>query len=149
MARVRPADHADAACVVALARAMHDESPRYRGHSFDPLKVADHFHALVPLGGAFVAETDGRIVGLLAGFVIEDFFGHDKVAGEYALYVLPEARGGSAGARLLAAFEAWGRRQGAKEAYLGITAGIDTERVAQFYERLGYQRVGVSLTKEL
>lgn len=149
MASVRAADHADVGCVVALARAMHAESPRYRSHTFDPIKVANTFHAVVPTGGAFVAEQDGRIVGLLAAFVIEDFFGHDKVAGELALYVLPEARGGTAGARLLRAFEAWGKAQGAREAFLGISAGIENERVAGLYERLGYARIGLSLVKEL
>lgn len=148
MASVRTADAGDVAGVVALARAMHAESPVYRVRPFDPHKTAATFLGALPAGGAFVAESGGRIVGLMVGYLAEDFFGSAVIAGEYALYVLPEARGGTSAVRLLEAFEAWARRAGAVGGFLGVTAGIDDERVAALYMKLGYRPAGAAFAKE-
>lgn len=148
MASIRTADQADVAGVVALAQTMHAESPVYRVRPFDPRRVAVTFLGLLPAGGAFVAESDGKIVGLLAGYLVEDFFGSAVIAGEHALYVLPEVRGGTAAVRLLGAFESWAKAHGAIGGFLGVTAGIDDERVAELYVRLGYRPAGAAFAKE-
>lgn len=152
MVEVRPAELADVPAVLGLARRMHAESPRYRGRNFDESKVERTLQAVMTgalPGGALVAVSGGTVVGMIAGFVVEQFFGPDKTASDFALYVAPEHRGGSAGVRLVKTFEKLVRALGALDLTLGISAEIDAERVAGLYERLGYRRSGFTLVKEL
>lgn len=147
--KVRPAVEGDIPTMVRLGRRLHAESPRYRDRHFDPDKVTGIARAVIAQGGAHVAEDDGKIVGLIAGFVVEHWFGRDKMASDFTFYVAPEARGGRAALMLVRAFEAWAISQGVKDIVPGVSTELNVEGVAAFYNRLGYRTYGATFLKEV
>lgn len=148
---VRAATLDDMAAILEMGRALHDESPRYAHLSFNEEKVFNLAHQVLtgPRGGAFVAEKDGRIVGMVAGYVIEHWFSDDVIASDYTFYVWPAHRGGRAALLLWREFEAWAKAHGAVDCVPGITTGINMESTARFFEHLGYARAGYTFFKRL
>ncbi len=145
--QIRPAQPHDLVQLLEMGRLMHAESPRFRPVPFSTEKAQQLIEQLISRGGAFVAEVDGALVGMFGGVVFEHFFSTTKMAADVVLYVTPEYRGGSLAARLVHAFERWAIEAGADELVLGVSTGIEAERTAGLYERLGYERSGISLLK--
>lgn len=154
---VRPATVADIPEMVAMGRALHDESPRYARLGFDQEKVEQLIRSMVvgtlvtdPTGGALVAEKGGKLVGMIGGFIASPFFSRDKFASDYTFYVRPEQRRrGRAAIALMRAFEAWAAEQGAVDILPGISTMIDAESTVSFYEKLGYERYGYAMIKRI
>jgi GNAT superfamily N-acetyltransferase len=144
MTTIRTADHGDIPEIVALSALMHAES-RYAVLPYSTTKIADLGARLIdwPDGFLQVACKGGRIVGLMAGFVIEHFASTARVAGEYALFVESDSRGTRAAIRLLRAYRAWADSRGAVLISAGITTGVHTDVTAKFYESMGACQVGV------
>jgi predicted GNAT superfamily acetyltransferase len=65
------------------------------------------------------------------------------------VYVTPTRRGGIAARMLIDAFERWARDKGAARVLLGITTGVRTDATETFYNKLGYNTVGVLTIKEM
>ena len=149
MVKVRQATLDDGSEGIRLSRLMHDESPRFRSHTMDIAKIGHLIIYLINSGGAFVAEEDGQLVGMLAGIVSEDFFGPDKVATDLIVYMIPEKRASGAGLHMIKMFERWAISQGATEICLGVSTGINTERTVQVYERFGYQQIASTTVKRV
>lgn len=151
MAEIRSATVEDVPAMLAMMKALHDESPHYASLSFSDAKterfllgVVAHEEAV-----AFVAVVDGVAIGLIIGFAVEYYFGDDKYASDFTFYVAPEHRGGFAFVRLLRAFEHWAESSGVRDIILGVSTELDAERTIAMYERLGYQRSTVALTKRV
>ena len=150
MAEIRWATEADIPQLVALGKRLHEEAPRYRGTIYDEKKVAALAHRIIhspETGCALVAEKGGRIVGTIAGFVTEHWFGPSKFAADLTVFLAPEWRGGSIFIKLLRRFEDWAQSAGAAELVLGISTGIDPAVTGAMYERLGYTSYGTSYVK--
>lgn len=146
---IRTAQESDADVLVRMGRAMYAESPRYSVVLFSEEKCRALIAKLLPTGGVFVADFGGLVVGMIAGYCVEHFFGPGKYAGDLVVYVLPEFRGSSAAARLIRALEEWATAQGAGEILLGVSTEVDLERTSTFYQRLGYRESGRSLIKHV
>ncbi|MFC8537371.1 GNAT family N-acetyltransferase [Streptomyces sp. NPDC057249] len=144
---VRPREDADLGAAAAVLAGVH-ESDGY------PVEgVADPEAWLSPEGllGAWVAERDGRIVGHVAvnragsGEDVARLWRDGGGAGDAEVAVLArffvgrDARGASAGARLMGAAEAYARAHG-----MPLVLEVLTKDVAaiRLYERLGWQRIG-------
>lgn len=85
----------------------------------------------------WVAESDGRLVGMVAGWVFQHPFSGQPIASELVWWVEPEARG-TVGIRLLDAFETWAKKRGAT----GIQMiAPESSSIGALYERRGYRRV--------
>lgn len=145
MAKVRYARYEDIPALVRLGRAMHAESPRYRDCNFDERKIENEARFAIEGGGLlgeprvlFVAEHNGELVGMFAGYLTHHWFGNDAIASDQVFYVAPEHRGSFAAVRLLDAFEAWAVASGAKEIGPWISTEVAPEAVARFFERKGY-----------
>ena len=137
---IRPMTAQDIPALLVLGAAMHGES-RYANLDFDPQKLWQLGETM--LGNpdswlAVVVERDGCIVGFCFGYVAPHFFGNDLTSGDLAIYVVPEHRGGTIGARLVKLYTSWCEAKGVKEPLLGVSAGITPERTGRLYERLGY-----------
>lgn len=140
---IRPATSNDIGSLLLLAEQMHAESD-YRRFPFAVSKMAALFNGLLAGAGCiFVAERDGQVVGLVAGYCEENWFTTARVAGEYGLFVTQAARGASIAAGLMNAFRAWAEGQGADQIVVGVTTGVHTERTAALYERMGFRRSGI------
>lgn len=147
MLKVRRLEHADIEQVFAMSKAMHEESPRFRDKPFREEKAQALIGHLIAVGGGFVADLDGVLVGMVGGMLVEHFFSSQKFSTDLVVYVLPAFRGSSAGVRLIAAYEEWAFANGAEEVGLGVSAGVEQERTVCIYERLGYKMASYTLIK--
>src|SRR5690606_19792445 len=137
---------------VELGEMMHAESPRFRALTYDPVKVAGVALRLIydPAAQVLVAEQGGQLIGMLAGMIVEHFFGDDCYATDYVFYVHPAYRGTSAAPRLYRAWEELLKADGrVKEVLLGISTEIHPERTRRFYERLGFRETGAIMVRGL
>lgn len=135
---IRPMMMKDAPQIVSMASDMHQEST-YKNLDFDPVKLIDIVEMVCcePEYFAFIYD-DGEIKGLAVGYVMEHFFGHDLTSGDLAIYVKPEHRRGRVGVDLVVAYREQCLKLGVKEPLLGVSAGINPERIGKLYQRLGF-----------
>lgn len=150
---VRPVQREDVVPLVEIGKVMHKESV-YAHLDYDIEKLHQ-------LGEGIAANPDsdwaaftaiaatGERIGMLVGYIAEHTFGRDKVAQDFINFVLPERRGIMAGKAMIHMFEDWAKRKGVAEVYLGITTGVEVERTAKLYERLGYERAGILFKKRV
>jgi GNAT superfamily N-acetyltransferase len=90
-----------------------------------------------PDSDTFVAEAEGRIVGFVGTGVAED---EGEARELFAIYVLPEAWGSTAGSGLMQAAVDAMRGRGATAAILWVLE--DNPRARRFYEREGWVEDG-------
>lgn len=96
---------------------------------------------------AYVAEQDGRVVGMV-GLEAFPAFHRDGLHGYVTALVVDESvRGSGVGAALMAQAEAWFRELGVKR--VNLTTALHREEAHAFYERLGYTFTGKRYTKIL
>jgi len=131
--------------VVELAAVMYRESVNYRRLEFSPERVREMVVMVMQNGFAVVAVKDGRIIGLMAGSLVQPAFSRDLMACDFLLYILPQHRGGTAANRLVNAYVRWARQCGAKMITVGVTAGIDNDAAIAFYKAMGFRASGVQM----
>lgn len=154
MAEVRRATAADTPALIAMGRALHAESPRYRDMPFSEAKLARlaarlQGTLLAEDAGVFVAEAGGEPVGMAVVILAERWFNEERFATDLTMYVKPEHRGGRLFLRLVQAMEDWARAQGVRDIAIGVSTEIHPQRTVHAYERLGYTLTGHTLTKTL
>lgn len=146
---IRTATEQDLPVLIALGESMHQES-RFRSILFVPEKLEITLRSLMQSGGCvLVAEQSGKIVGGFAGGVCEYFFSNEKMAGDLALFVDPDRRGGIIAAALIKRFIEWSRDSGVKNVELGVSTGVHPEATGALFERLGFARQGGLYLMEL
>jgi GNAT superfamily N-acetyltransferase len=84
----------------------------------------------------FVAEQDGKIVGMTGGVSYPAYFNHGCKAAQ-EMFWWCESPG--AGRRLYAALEAWARGQGCKMMTMIALQDSSAERMGRLYKRMGYR----------
>jgi GNAT superfamily N-acetyltransferase len=151
---VRRAKRSDAPQLLAMGRAMLQESPRFRAMEFDEKKVAalgDRISKAMMFEHAavLVAERGGEIVGMMIVMAAERYFGSDRYATDLAVYVKPEQRGSMAFPRLIKAAEAWASERGISDCTFGVSTEVAAEQTAALYKRMGYSLSGYILRKQL
>lgn len=149
---IRFATAADIPALVEGGRRMHALT-RFRSQPYIEAKVAQAFGALIAQGQgkyAFLVAEDGqqRVVGALIGVVEQQIFSDAWTASVMHYDVLPEARMGGYGVRLLKAFETWARNRNAVEISLGVNSGEQLDKLSQFVLRMGYCKVGENYVKD-
>ena len=95
----------------------------------------------------FVAEADGKIVGLAAAvkaLAIGHPGGYVKMNG---IGVLPEYRHLGIGKKLMEHVERFAMEQGAP--YVGLASGINRAEAHAFYEHIGYRKTSYWFRKNL
>lgn len=125
---------------------------RFRELDYRPDKVARSLQALITQGQhkyvLLVAENSaGLVVGALIG-VLEQHVFTDQLSASVMHYdVLPEARMGGYGVRLLRAFERWCANRHVVEINFGVNSGEQLETLARFARRMGYVKTGENYVK--
>jgi len=111
----------------------------------NPAQMAIVVENLIEHEGAaiLVLERDGILVGMIGIICTVHFLSGELCAGEVFWWVTPGHRGD--GVRLLKAAESWAMVRGAKK----LQMIAPTERVGQFYERMGFTRIEIAYQKEL
>lgn len=137
---VRDAEQRDAAAIASLVTEL--------GYPATGDEVARRLERLRASPGAIalVAEsTSGRVAGVATGHVIPCLHSTPIVAKLTMLVVAADSRQVGVGKQLCAAIERWAQDQGA--AKISVTSGLQRSGAHVFYERIGYERTGVRLTK--
>jgi GNAT superfamily N-acetyltransferase len=152
VADVRRATAADFPALIAMGRALHDESPRYRDKPFNPdklLRMGARLQGTLLSEDAaiFVAESGGQPVGMAIPVIAERFFNDERFVTDLTVYVKPEHRGSSAFFRLIRALEAWATEQGVEDKALGVSTEIHADKTVRAYEKLGYRLAGYTMVK--
>lgn len=129
--------------VITLGGMMHEES-QYRDLCFYPKRVIDVCRYILDddqqLG--LIAETNNRIVGMLAGYLRPYEYGDAILAHDRLVYVRPGYRGSSAFIRLVRRYVSWAREMGAEQVFLSQSTAVASHRVHGFYRRLGFEYLG-------
>lgn len=141
---IRPFEITDLPVMIDLGSVMHRESA-YRDLDYSKDKLLalgteaienpDTYYAVIAEDGEFIQ-------GMFCGFLMEHFFGRDKLAADLLVYVHPKYRGGTLLVRMLKAFEKWAVENGAKEMRMGITTELHQERTGKLYDKLGFPQIG-------
>jgi len=137
--------------IVDMARDMHAESPRFSRVPFEAEKVYALTRRLTEedTGLVLVAEDEGVLVGMYAGFLAPYFFSYENYASDVALYVSPGQRGGPLAAQLIQAFVAWATEKGVRELAPGASTEVSTEAVRALYESQGFRVGGYLFLKDI
>lgn len=147
---VREATYADIPHGLAIGALNHAESI-WRDRPYDPVKLEATARQAIddPDWLALVATLDnGQVIGYMIAFLTEFFFNKDKQACDLLVFVSPGHRGSRAALRLIRAYKAWAKSQGAREAILGLRIGTNLERTGRFYRKIGFhQEVPIYVTR--
>lgn len=144
---IRPANPMDMPKLLELGERMHAESPRYSRMKFSHARAYATLSRLMDSDDGFlwVAEIDDEVVGGMAGAIFPHWASDDRVASDLALFMREEYRGGMSIPRLVGEFKRWAWKRDVYIVQVGVTTGVQTEKTAQLYERLGLKRCGVIL----
>jgi GNAT superfamily N-acetyltransferase len=139
--RIRAPLATDGSALAALITAL--------GYPTAPETVPTRLRRLAtdPRATVMVAESAGEVVGVATVHLRDGIHVDAPVAQLTALVVSEGARGTGVGRGLVAAAEAWARRQGA--ARIVVTTALHREGAHLFYERLGYTHTGRRYGREL
>jgi GNAT superfamily N-acetyltransferase len=148
---IRFANMEDLPAIVELASRMHSLT-RFKAYPFHAQKTANSIAALIRHDkgryAVFVAEnSDRKIVGGLIGVMEQQIFSDAFTASIMHIDVVPEARMGGYGVRLIKAFEQWAKNRDVFEICFGVNSGNDSN-LQPLVERLGYRFVGGNFVKE-
>jgi len=94
-------------------------------------------------GAILVLEQGDALIGMIGMLCTVHFLSGELCAGEVFWWVTPGHRGD--GVRLLKAAESWAMVRGAKT----LQMIAPTERVGQFYDRMGFTRIETGYQKAL
>lgn len=141
---IRNATYFDVPEILALAHKYVEEEVSVVGHHSDVWCVNSLSHHLMSSlssddGIVLIARVDGKLTGYLwATTHLMAPWSPLTVASDLLFYVKPECRGTTVALRLVKAYKEWAEELGCHEVRLSTASGINTERVGQFYERLGF-----------
>jgi RimJ/RimL family protein N-acetyltransferase len=130
--------------MIEMGAAMHAESAfASLDYSWDKCRKLGHRYIQNPdVNFGVVAESDGKTVGMLMGYITDYYFGNDRIACDILWYIDPDYRGSRAAIKLLRAFQHWAKEQGASEVCIGVSTAVEFERTGLLLQRLGYTHVG-------
>lgn len=142
---IREATTDDIGVMLNLGAEMHAES-RYTRFTWNDAKVHRLLETLIASddGLALVAEREGRVVGGFLGAAFDHWCTDARQSSDFALFVLPEHRGGLIGLRLLRRYAAWARSRGVADDLIacGITTGVDLAASTRMFDLCGFQHSG-------
>lgn len=140
---IRRATLSDMPALLQLGERMHAESAFAR-HAFDTETATDTITSYIslPHRALWVALRGDVVVGGLLAFIAPFYFSRALYAGELALYVGAEHRGGSAAFRLVRELLAWAREKAVAEVRVGVTAGINNPVGVKLYTGMGFRPSG-------
>jgi ribosomal protein S18 acetylase RimI-like enzyme len=153
---VRRATVEDAAAVTALhgyLQRMHTETHPDIFKVFDPDATRPHFEDMLASGDAliWVAEIDGEAVGYAWANLVHreatDLAHEQHALHVQALAVAPRARGAGVGRALMQAAEDHARSL--RLASVTLNTWVFNTGAHDFYERLGYERLHMTMRRRL
>lgn len=146
MSEIRPISQSDIGPLIQMMIAMRLESPSLAASvTVDVERTWANIKTMIDNETLVGVIADG---GCMLGIIGPNWYSSRVEAFEQMLYVKPEKRGTMLGIRLIGMFENIAIERGAAAVHVGSSTGISDERTARLYERKGYSRSGISLSKE-
>lgn len=122
--------------------ALLAESPELRGIVVER-EMVKHMLERSPHLKCLIHVEDGVLLGVVILQVGPVWYApRRRCARDLLVWVAPAWRGSSLGVRMIRAIEAWAIEHAVDDLYLSQSTGIEVERTAAFYERLGYTLSG-------
>lgn len=145
--KLRMATPDDLPAIVVLGRVMHQESS-FAPMDYDVDRVKETISDLMNKSQFVVVaeDTNGEVIGSMAGMCTQSWFGSDMVANDLALFIHPDHRGGMLAVKLIKTFVHWAKLAGAKQIRPGVVSGSRTAEA--LYDRLGFTRCGATFCME-
>lgn len=131
--------------VTALCKAFSDESLKEYGLEVTQSRL-DQMTAVCK-DISFFLVVDGKVVGLIAGFLVHNLTNDKLALQEVIWYVYKEYR--SKGRILLKYFEEAAKAKGAKQIVMALMMNSKAEKLGRFYEREGYKPFEIQYMKEI
>jgi GNAT superfamily N-acetyltransferase len=142
---IRSARLVDWPHVLKLAQAMHAES-RFSGFELKEQKLRTVFEDQLnnpKIACCLLAEaSNGQIIGMLVGFIVELYFSDKWVAQDRVFFVMPAFRGSSAAVRLLTVFRKWAECRHVQELNINMSVAVDMKRFERFMVHMGFTNCG-------
>jgi GNAT superfamily N-acetyltransferase len=141
---IRTPTYADIEVLLDLGAKLHQESA-YAFLPYDRDKVRGLIINYIEDNDTrcgLVAESDGSIIGMIGGYLIDYYFCNETLVNDEVLFVKPDHRGGMTAVRLIDRLRQWAKDRGARELCLGISTNVRIEATGKLYERLGFTHVG-------
>jgi GNAT superfamily N-acetyltransferase len=102
-----------------------------------------------PKSLVMLALVDSKIIGYTCGVLHENVFNDVLRVTDIGVFVLPKYRKEDIAKHLIEHLEAWAKKQGAREFWLGQTTGDRVDAVAEYYKHLGFNIRGFNAVKEI
>lgn len=141
MVEIRIATHDDATAIAALGVQFHDEAGWSDIAAYVESDCAKFIHMMLEAAGAvlFVADHDGKILGMAGGVVVPLYFNSGHLHGqEIFFWVHPDHRG-AIGSKLFDALEQGASDLGAKSFQMVALDKVQPELTGRLYRRRGYR----------
>ena len=145
---LRPIKTEDAGLIIQMLLALHVESSHYNKVQPDPSYVRTTLTAMIEQP-CFIGHIDVDLRGFMFGIANRTWFDSELNAYELLLYILPEYRGSFLAPRLIKQFEIDASRLGCVHVRAGTSTLVNTENTLRLYERLGYTREGLTVSKRI
>jgi len=144
---IRDALISDVPILVGLVRKLHEESYISR---FCDDKTESSINSYIEDEDfiILVNASDNVINGFIIACVAKPFYNNCIQAHEIILYVKPEFRRMSIGALLVNEYVSWAKSRSAYEIFIDTRTAIETRKTEQFYENIGFSRIGSYYHKE-
>ena len=141
-ATLRKPEEKDLPLVIDVSREFHEAS-WFSYTQFSYSRIADLFFACVETGpdkfGEVAVNEADQCVGFFTGGAQEHYWSNTRMAVDLAFYIQPEYRTFRLAKDMIESFENWAQHiAGCQSIMLGVTAGLQPEKTARLYAKLGY-----------
>lgn len=155
--KIRRATTEDLPRIMPLIMAFHKETLEPFGMGFDIPSVEAIVKIFSEQHIGLVVEIEDpsrlgqyQIVGVIGGAIAPSFTDFSqRIFNEAIWFVLPEYRGGSAGVKLLKLVEEYCKNIGVQKIVMIGMFNEDRDRLASFYEKMGYKAIEIHYIKDL
>lgn len=138
----------DALQILELGKMIHQES-RFRDEPYSEDKCWRALNGTLEFPDSVFIAYDDQFNGFILIRMGTEFFNEIKRASDMALYVKPEHRGSSLFVKLIFAAEKWAKENGAVDLTINHNTGIDVDKAAGSFIKLGFTEHGRIFSKEL
>ena len=145
---LRPITTDDVGLIIDHILALHVESAHYNKVTPNEPYVHNTLTSMIEQP-SFIGTIDVDLRGFIFGNANRSWYDPTINAYECLLYILPEHRGTMLAPRMIRQFEKYASRLGCVNVIAGASTLVNTETTLRLYERLGYTRVGNTVTKRI
>jgi hypothetical protein len=154
--KVREFSDDDVEPLLAMGETIHREGI-YRDLDYNPVKLRRLADAVLDANNSmfccYVAEYKGTIIGVIAGVIAVHFLGPDLSASDLFLHVSKKHRATRAGAsarlHLIASYETWAKRKGAREITIRASRVPGTRLTQKLFLNLEFEEIGLLFRKNV